>query len=81
MEPDFTLCQQIAATRLNELLEQPSHWEEALSVLKSTPFSETDFRTILDRYSDSNWGVHMLCDLYRNQGLESIQVGLIMSCA
>lgn len=56
------------------LLEQPSSWEEARSLLRSSPLSSTDFTKILDRYSDSNWENHMLGDLYRNQGLASLKV-------
>lgn len=65
---------QIAATRVAALLPDPSRWEEALTMLRSPPFSEKEFRTTLDRYSDSNWEKHILGDLYRNQGLDSIKV-------
>lgn len=68
---------QIAATRVAALLPDPSKWEEALTMLRSPPLSEQDFRTTLDRYSDSNWEKHMLGDLYRNQGLDSIKVCLL----
>lgn len=70
----FIFGQQAATTRVLELLGDPSRWEEARSLLSSPPLSPTDFATILDRYSDSNWGKHILGDLYRNQGLASIKV-------
>lgn len=60
--------------KLIALMEQPASWEEARSLLQSSPLASTDFTKILDRYSDSNWGNHMLGDLYRNQGLESLKV-------
>ncbi|CAM9372441.1 unnamed protein product [Laminaria digitata] len=62
-----------AAMKVITLLEQSGNWEEARSLLRSSPLSSTDFTKILDRYSDSNWGKHMLGDLYRNQGLASLK--------
>ncbi|CAM9416857.1 unnamed protein product [Ectocarpus fasciculatus] len=60
-------------TKVLDLLEEPSSWEEARSLLRSPPLSNPDFAKILDRYSDSNWEKHILGDLYRNQGLASIK--------
>lgn len=57
-----------------DLLDKPSDWEEARSLLASPPLSNPDFANILDRYSDSNWEKHILGDLYRNQGLASMKV-------
>ncbi|CAM9384869.1 unnamed protein product [Scytosiphon promiscuus] len=62
-----------AAARVLDLLDKPSDWEEARSLLASPPLSNPDFAKILDRYSDSNWEKHILGDLYRNQGLASIK--------
>lgn len=65
---------QIAVAKLEDLLSEPSKWEEALSLLQSPPLADAEFRTTLDRYSDSNWEKHILGDLYRNQSVESIKV-------
>lgn len=65
---------QVATAKVLELLGYPSKWEEARSLLSSPPLSSADFAKILDRYSDSNWGNHILGDLYRNQGLANIKV-------
>ncbi|CAM9783050.1 unnamed protein product [Ectocarpus sp. 6 AP-2014] len=62
-----------ATAKVLDLLEEPSGWEEARSLLRSPPLSNPDFAKILDRYSDSNWEKHILGDLYRNQGLASIK--------
>lgn len=70
----FIFGQQVATAKVLDLLGDPSRWEEARSLLSSPPLSSTDFAKILDRYSDSNWGKHILGDLYRNQGLASIKV-------
>ncbi|CAM9280830.1 unnamed protein product [Choristocarpus tenellus] len=63
----------VAAEKLQELLNNPSNWKEAQTLLQSPYFVPGEFRAVLDRYSDSNWGTHILGDLYRNQGLESIK--------
>ncbi|CAN0369089.1 unnamed protein product [Ascophyllum nodosum] len=63
----------LSVVRVIELLEEPSRWEEAISLLQTPPLSSPEFAKTLDRYSDSNWEKHILGDLYRNQGLESIK--------
>ncbi|CAM9904169.1 unnamed protein product [Discosporangium mesarthrocarpum] len=64
----------VAAEELVSILGDPAKWEEARRLLdRSRYFQKAEFKAALDRYSDSNWEKHMLGDLHRNEGLDSIK--------